>query len=325
MAIKPPRLRHGDTIGIVAPASAPPDPKAIDRSVEVLKKLGFVPKLAKNVRKRWGFLAGTDRERAGDLMDMFGDRKVNAILCVRGGYGSARLLPLLNYEMIRKHPKIFIGYSDITSLHCAFLKCSNLISFHGPMLNSDFIKKDFPEFTLESFLRILMHPEPAGSIRFGGVVDAKKGGHKETPATIRSGKASGQLLGGNISLLCASLGTPYQPSFKDKLLFLEDLDEVPYRFDRMLTQLLNAGLLQQVAGVAIGVNANCSDPNARNCKEYRQTMHDVLKERLSPLKVPVVENLPFGHIPINATLPVGARATLDANKCDLIISEAAVS
>jgi muramoyltetrapeptide carboxypeptidase len=193
------------------------------------------------------------------------------------------------------------------------------------MLNSDFIKKGFPEFTLESFLRTLMHPEPAGSIRFGGVVDAKKGGHKETPKAIRSGRASGQLIGGNISLLCASLGTPYQPSFKDQILFLEDLDEVPYRYDRMLTQLLNAGLLQQVAGVAVGVNANCGDPKAKGSKEYRQTMHDVLKERLSPLKVPVVEDLPFGHIPINATLPVGVRATLDGNKCDLIITESAVS
>jgi muramoyltetrapeptide carboxypeptidase len=324
MAIKPRRLNHGDTIGIVAPASAPPDPKAIDLSVEVLKKLGFVPKLAKNVRKRWGFLAGTDRERASDLMSMFSDRKVDAIICVRGGYGTARLLPFLDYATIRQNPKIFIGYSDITSLHCAFLKKSNLISFHGPMLNSDFIKKGFPEFTLESFLRTLMHPEPAGSIRFGGVVDAKTGGHKETPSAIRAGRASGELIGGNISILCASLGTPYQPSFKSKLLFLEDLDEVPYRFDRMLTQLLNAGLLQQVVGVAVGVNANCFDPKAKHCKEYRQTMHDVMVERLGPLKVPVVENLPFGHIVINATLPVGARATLDGNKCDLIITEAAV-
>jgi len=324
MAIKPPRLNYGDTIGIVAPSSAPPDPKAIDRSVEVLKQLGFKPKLAKNVRKRWGFLAGTDQERAADLMSMFADRKVNAIICVRGGYGSARLLPWLDYKTIRANPKIFIGYSDITSLHCAFLKHSNLISFHGPMLNSDFIKKGFPEFTLESFLRILMHPEPAGSIRFGGIIDAKKGGHTETPAAIRSGRAKGELIGGNISLLCASLGTPYQPSFKNKILFLEDLDEVPYRYDRMLTQLLNAGLLQQVAGIAIGVNADCFDPNAKGCKEYRQTLHDVFKERLLPLKVPVVENLPFGHIPINATLPVGVRAMLDGNKADLVITEAAV-
>src|SRR5438067_13632537 len=130
MPIKPPRLNYGDTVAIIAPASAPPDPKAIDRSVDALERLGFKPKLAPNARKRWGFLAGTDRERAGDLMKMFTDRKVKAILCVRGGYGSARLLTLLDYRAIRNHPKIFIGYSDITSLHCALLTHSNLISFH---------------------------------------------------------------------------------------------------------------------------------------------------------------------------------------------------
>ncbi len=316
MPIKPPRLNYGDTIAIVAPASAPPDPKAIDRSVEVLGRLGFKPKLSPNVRQRWGFLAGSDRERAGDLIKMFKDRSVNAILCLRGGYGTARLLPLLDYRAIRANAKIFIGYSDITSLHCAFLEKSNLISFHGPMLNSDFIKKDLPDFTLQSFLKTLMQASAAGSIR--------QGCKKQTVSILRRGTASGPLLGGNLSLLCACLGTTFQPSFKNKILFFEDLDEVPYRFDRMLTQLLNAGLLQQVAGVAVGINANCFDPKAKRTKEYRQTVEDVLKERLLPLKVPVVTGLPFGHIPLNATLPIGVRATLDGVKGDLIISEAAV-
>src|SRR5437868_11624193 len=149
--IKPPRLNPGDTIGMVAPASAPPDPKAIDRSVEVIERLGFRAKLAPNVRKRWGFLAGSDRERASDIMKMFTDRNVNAILCVRGGYGTSRLLTRLDYRTIRAHPKIFIGYSDITSLHCAFLVKAGLVSFHGPMLNSDFIKEGCPPFTVQCF------------------------------------------------------------------------------------------------------------------------------------------------------------------------------
>ena len=131
-------------------------------------------------------------------------------------------------------------------------------------------------------------------------------------------------MGGNITLLCAALGTPWQPPFKNQILFFEDLDEVPYRFDRMLTQLLNAGLLQQVAGIAIGVNANCQDPKAKNAKEYRQTLEDVFRERLLPLKVPIVAGLPFGHIPLNATLPVGVRVTLDALKGDLTVDEPAV-
>jgi len=316
MPIKPDRLNYGDTIGIIAPASAPSDPKNIDRSVAVLERLGFKPKLAPNVRKRWGFLAGSDRDRASDLMKMFADRKVRAILCVRGGYGTSRLLPRLDYRIIHANPKIFIGYSDITSLHCAFLVKSNLVSFHGPMLNSDFVKKDVPDFTLQSFLKTLMQPSAPGSI-----CDGYK---RKTITILRRGVVSGPLMGGNISLLCAVLGTPYQPCFKNQILFFEDLDERPYGFDRRLTQLLNAGLLQQVAGIAIGVNVNCQDPKAKNSKEYRQTLQDVFRERLLPLKVPVVAGLPFGHIPLNATLPIGVRVTLDAVKGDLTIDESAV-
>ena len=144
MPIKPRRLNYGDTLGIVAPASAPPDPRAIDYAVAEIEKLGFKVKLARNVRNRLGFLAGTDRERASDLMNMFTDRRVSGILCVRGGYGTARLLPLLDYRLIRSNAKVFVGYSDITSLHFAFLKKANLVSFHGPMLNSDFVREKFP-------------------------------------------------------------------------------------------------------------------------------------------------------------------------------------
>jgi muramoyltetrapeptide carboxypeptidase len=317
MPTKPRRLNYGDTIGIIAPASAPPDPKSIDRSVAVLERLGFKPRLAPNVRKRWGFLAGSDRDRASDLMTLFADRRVRAIICVRGGYGTARLLPRLDYRTIRANPKIIVGYSDITTLHCAFLVKSNLVSFHGPMLNSDFIKKDLPDFTLQSFLKTLMQPSAPGSI--------SDGYKKKTVTILRRGIVSGPLMGGNITLLCATLGTPYQPAFRRRILFFEDLDEVPYRFDRMLTQLLNAGLLQQVAGVAIGINANCHDPKAKGSKEYRQTLEDVFKDRLLPLRIPVVAGLPFGHIPLNATLPVGVRVTLDALKGDLTIDEPAVT
>jgi muramoyltetrapeptide carboxypeptidase len=316
MPTRPDRLHYGDTIGIIAPASAPPDPKNIDRSVAVLERLGFKPRLASNVRKRWGYLAGSDRDRASDLMMMFADRKVKAIICVRGGYGTGRLLARLDYQIIRANPKIFVGYSDITSLHCAFLVKSNLVTFHGPMLNSDFVKKDLPDFTLESFLKTLMQPSAPGSIRAGY--------KRKTITNLRRGIVSGPLMGGNITLLCASVGTPWQPSFKNQVLFFEDLDEVPYRFDRMLTQMLNAGLLQQVAGIAIGVNANCHDPKAKHAKEYRQTLEDVFKDRLLPLKVPIVAGLPFGHIPLNATLPIGVRVTLDAVKGDLTIDEPAV-
>src|SRR5260370_27876805 len=164
MTIRPNRLHYGDRIGIVAPASAPADPKSVDRSVAALEALGFKTKLAPKARRRWGFLAGSDRDRAGDLMKMFADATVAAIVCLRGGYGTARLLQRLYYDAIRRKPKILVGYSDITSLHCALLKRANLISFHGPMLASDFVKKDFPKFTLESLLRTLMQPTAPGSV-----------------------------------------------------------------------------------------------------------------------------------------------------------------
>jgi len=321
MLIRPRHLSPGDTLGIVAPASAPPDPTAIDRGVARLEKLGYKVKLAPNAHNRLGFLAGTDQERADDLMGMFTDPEVRAILCVRGGYGTPRLLPLLDYKVIRKHPKIFVGYSDITALHCALLTKARLISFHGPMLNSDFAQPDMPEFTLQSFLRIL---SLAASPDTPSPIDLSHGYGRKTVRTLRRGVARGQFIGGNLSLLCSIIGTPWQPNFKGRILFLEDVGELPYRFDRMLTHLLNAGLLQQVAGIAIGLNADCEDPKAKTAKEYRQTLEDVLKERLLPLKVPIVTGLPFGHVPHNATLPVGAYAVLDANRGALSLVESPV-
>jgi muramoyltetrapeptide carboxypeptidase len=315
--LKPKRLNLGDTLGLVSPASPPPDPRAIDYGIAAIEKLGFKVKLGRHARKRHGFLAGIDRERAADLMRMFTDTRVNAILCVRGGYGSARLLSLLDFDLIRANPKVFVGYSDLTSLHFALLKKANLVSFHGPMLNSDFIREKFPPFTRDSFLRNVAQAEPAGSILQG-----------KKPATARiihPGVASGPLIGGNLSLICTMLGTPYQVSFRGRILFLEDVEEPPYRFDRMLTHLLNSGLLQQVAGIAIGSNTSCDDPKAKRAREYRQTIEDVLWERLRPLRVPVLSGLPFGHVPLNATLPLGIRATINTSSRDLVINEAAVA
>lgn len=314
MLILPRKLCPGDTLGIVAPASAPPDPSAVDRAVDLLKKLGFRIKLAPNVHKRRGFLAGTDRERASDLMGMFIDKKVGAVLCVRGGYGTARLLPLLDYKVIAANPKIFVGFSDITSLHCAFLTKAKLVSFHGPMLVSDFANKELPDYTLKSFLETLS----------GQGSELGKGYSGKTVKVLRRGVARGRLVGGNLAVLCTLIGTPWMPTLKSRILFIEDIGELPYRFDRMLTQLLNCGLLQQVAGVAIGLNADCDDPKAGLEGECRQSLEDVLRERLLPLNVPVVVGLPFGHVPHNGTLPMGIRAELDADRGELNFVERCV-
>ncbi|MEY4388083.1 MAG: hypothetical protein RLY20_3366 [Verrucomicrobiota bacterium] len=314
--LKPERLQPGDVVGIIAPASAPPDPKAIDRVMGQVERLGFKPKLARNVRARLGFLAGTDRERAADLMAMFADKKVRGIICVRGGYGTARILNLLDYAVIRRQPKVLAGYSDITTLHTALLVKAGLVTFHSPMLNEGLGAETFPAFSNASFLRNVTEAKPAGSLVAG------YGG--KTVSILRRGVAEGRLIGGNLSLLVTTLATPFQPQFKNRILFFEDISEVPYRLDRLLTHLLNAGLLQQVAGVAVGINQDCKDPNAGKGKEYRQTAADVVKERLLPLGVPVVTGLPFGHLPTNGTIPIGVRAKLDANRGDLIITEAAV-
>jgi muramoyltetrapeptide carboxypeptidase len=315
--LKPERLCFGDTVGIVAPASPPPDPKAVDRAVEALERYGFKPKLGKHARLRHGFLAGGDNERAADIMEMFTDRQVKAIICLRGGYGSSRLLGRLGYEIIRRHAKIFSGFSDITSLHCAFAKKAGMISIHAPMLNGGLQARDVQEFTRASFFRTVMEAKPSGSII------ASHG--KSEVSILRGGVAEGRLIGGNLSVLCAVVGTPYEPSFKGKILFLEDIGEKPYRLDRMLTQLLNAGILQQLAGIAVGINRDCEDTTTRNQDEFRQSSTDVMKERLSGLGVPVVMNLPFGHVDLNATIPVGAHAKLDGDQGDLIILESAVS
>jgi muramoyltetrapeptide carboxypeptidase len=315
MPIKPARLAPGDIVGIVSPASPPPDPRTIDRAVAAVERLGFKPRLGTHARKRFGYLAGTDNERAADLMEMFTNREVAGILCVRGGYGTSRLLPMLDYAVIRKNPKIFCGYSDITAVHCALLKRANLVTFHGPTLNSDFVKENWVEFTVRCFLGVL-----TGSSAFGAICD---GYDRSSIQVIGQGVASGPLVGGNLSLLCGLVGTPYEPDFKDRILFLEDVDEAPYRIDRMLTHLLNAGLLQQVAGIAVGVNRDCVDPKAGK-GESRQTVEDVLKDRLSPLEIPVVAGLPFGHVSHNATLPLGVEATLDGTLGELRINEPAV-
>ena len=314
--IKPERLQPGDVVGIIAPASAPPDPKAVDRAAAQVERLGFKPKLARHVRERHGFLAGSDRDRAADLMAMFADRKVRGIICLRGGYGTARILNLLDYAAIRRNPKVLAGYSDITSLHCALLVKAGLVTFHSPMLNEGLGAEKFPAFSNESFLRNVTGAQPAGSICAGL--------KKKSATIVRRGVAEGRLLGGNLSLLVTTIGTPYQPEFKNHILFFEDISERPYRLDRLLTHLLNAGLLQQVAGVVVGVNQDCDEPADAKAKEYKQSPADVLQERLKPLGVPVVMGLPFGHQPVNATIPIGVRARLDANQGDLIITEAAV-
>lgn len=316
MPALPPRLLPGQTIAILSPSSPPHNPSNIDAAARMLADLGYIPKIMPAARSRHGFLAGSDRQRATDIIRAFSDKSIHAIFCLRGGHGATRLLPLLDFQKIRRHPKIFLGYSDITAIHCALLAHANLVSFHGPMLNADFVTNRLPGFTRESLHRTLSTNTPPGSIL--------RGLQTRNIQTLRPGRATGKLIGGNLTLLCALIGTPWQPSFAKKILFLEDVNETPYRVDRMLTHLLNAGLLRQVAAIAIGNCKNCGETKSANTGEFRHTLADVFSERLRPLKIPIVMGLPFGHVPANATIPLGIRATLDATAGDLIIQEPAV-
>lgn len=303
--IVPRALRFGDSIGIIAPASPPKDPALIDTAVRSLKKLGFEVMLGKAVRKKKGYLAGDDSDRLKDLHRMFADKHVTAIMCLRGGYGSPRLLSKMDFALIRNNPKIFCGFSDITALHMAIFSKTGLVTFHGPNLLGLMNKKDISEYTIASWLRSVMVNRAAGSIANGMPT-------KSHCKTIMKGTSTGTLIGGNLSLINALIGTPYLPSFEGKILFMEDVNEAPYKLDRLLTQLDNAGLLKKLKGIAFGTFTGEGDFFA------------VCKERILSLKIPSVYGLPFGHIDHFATLPHGAQARLDATKGTLEIIQAAV-
>ena len=313
-AIKPRRMRKGDTIGIVVPASPPPDTAVIDKSVSVMEQLGYRVVLGQHCRKRWGFLAGSDEERAADMQKMFADPEIQMIMCLRGGWGSARILNLLDFYSIAHNPKIFVGFSDITMLHIAITQMAGFVTFHGPMMTSHFTKDNLPVYTSDSFWRMVTDIAPFGSIL---MKDSEK------PLTLVEGQAEGPLIGGNLSIIVTTLGTPFEIQTEGKILFFEDVDEKPYRIDRMLTHLINAGKLQQCAGIICGAFTG-EEPEQSD--EWKQNFEDVLRDRLIPLGIPVAIGFPFGHVDINATLPVGvpARLVADREQSDLIILGSAV-
>ncbi len=335
MVLKPRRLEQGMTIGLVAPASAARDLKAIDKGIENLKRLGFEVREGRFTRKRLGYLAAADKERLADLNAMLRDPKVDAIMCIRGGYGTMRLLDGIDYEAALKNPKPLIGYSDITALHLAFWRRCHLVTFHGPMLLSAFAKEEPRAFTVASMLRTLMCALPAGSVW--------QGAPDRNYRVVREGRAEGRLVGGNLCLVTALLGTPYEIETTGAIVYLEDVDEKPYRIDRMLTQLLLAGKLQRAAGIVFGRNV----PDDETAKieaerfaggvprkaegfprqpshEYEQIIDDVITDRLKPLGIPVMIGAPFGHIDDYTTIPFGVKGSMDTRKGELRIEEPAV-
>lgn len=291
------KLCPGNTIGIITPAGFD-NINSINANIANIQNLGFNVKLGENLFKQNGFLAGTDLERASDLMDMFLDPDIDAIMCYRGGYGTMRILPMLNYRSIALNPKILIGFSDNTTLLNTISKRCDFITFHGPMVNSNFsIEK-----TLNSFINTLTKPQGPYNI-FNSPYNPMK--------FIGTGGARGCLVGGNLCMICSLLGTPYEIDTSNKILLLEDVGECSYKIDRYLTQLLLCGKLQQASGFIIG---QFTDAN-----ESYSNIIDVINKRLLPLNKPIIYNVEFGHQTPNITLPIGALAKIDCEKSEFKI------
>lgn len=266
--------------------------------------------------ERIGFLAGTDAQRLHDLHEAFASPSIRAIVCARGGYGSGRLVRAIDFNKLRAQPKIFVGSSDLCNILNGCLAHAGLTAFHGPTMQS-LLEDTTPEFTLNSWkLQITGDSNALGSIKRGLAPEQVR------VESLCPGRATGRLIGGNLAVLLSVLGTPLFPCLDDSIVFLEDIGETPFRIDRNLTHLLNIGALDNVRGFALGTFERCAyrPEDAVN----KQTLRDVVVDRLAPLGKPIVLGLPFGHTRYNATLPVGALATLDGDAADLIIEELGV-
>jgi muramoyltetrapeptide carboxypeptidase len=299
MIRKPAPLRRGDVIGVVAPAGAVEEEK-LQTGIRVLEDAGFRVQLGAAVRHKAGYLAGTDSARIADLHDMFRNPAVKAIIAARGGYGAGRLLPLIDLEVVRQHPTIFVGHSDLTYLLNDLLQRAELVTFHGPMITG-----------------LDKQPQAADHL-FAMLTGDRIRWHQAAQEVIQPGTAEGRLVGGCLSVIVATLGTPYTLDTRGCLLFLEDVNEKPYRVDRMLTQLRQAGMLDGVAGVIFGEMSGCVAT-----KNERVSVRDVIAEAFASAAYPVAYGLPSGHGAGTLTLPFGVRARLAGERLTLLESAVA--
>ncbi len=312
--VRPPRLRAGDTVGLITPGSYISD-EGLGRAVRNLESFGFRVKPGRHISAERGFTAGTDAQRLEDLHAMFADPEVAGIWCARGGYGCSRLLPRIDYDLIRENPKALIGYSDITALHIAIHQRTGLITFHGPVGASE-----MTDYTRSHFVAVVMEGKAPHTIELSATQQAKEETAYQA-TTITPGRARGRLTGGNLSLLAALCGTHDAPVWENRLVFLEEVGEKPYRIDRMLTQLRQATDLDRAAALALGVFADC----APAADDRSLSLIDTLHGQLSGLAKPAVYGLSFGHIGDQCTLPLGVEAELDVENRRLRLLEAGVA
>ncbi len=305
------KLKFGDTIGLIAPSGAVRTKGAVARAVEETKRMGFKVKLGESAQQKYGYLSGTDEVRARDINNMFADDEVDAIICIRGGYGAMRILDKLDYEMIAKHPKIFAGFSDITALHIALLNRCDLATFHAPMAVG-WADGPMDDFSRESMYKALMHAEPMGELVNPPEYEKK---------TVNPGIAEGTLVGGNLMLITSSLGTPWEINTRGRILFIEEVSERTYCVDRMLTQLRLAGKFDDCAGVVFGDFADCNI----EYPEFGLTLEEIIRDVVAPCGKPVFTGLRCGHCTPKLTLPLGVKCRMDADACTITVLESAVT
>lgn len=318
--LKPKALRDGDTVALVAPSSAVKKPEDLDKARQNVESLGFKVKPGKHALDAWGYLAGTDENRAADLNAALVDPEVSGIICLQGGYGAARFLDRLNYEAIRSNPKVLVGYSDVTALLLAIYAQAGAVSFHGPIALST-----FDGFDVDNLNKAIKRVEPLGLMPSPST---PQGSAPEPPAaTLHPGKAAGRLVGGNLSLVASLVGSPYLPSFDGHILFLEDIGEEPYRIDRMLNSLRISGAIKGLQGIVFGDFSPRGEQSAAPAADPTRdfTMLQVLQNFVDQVRVPAYSGAWFGHIREKLTIPVGVQAEIDAEAHTLTILESAVS
>jgi len=286
--VMPPRLRSGDTIGIVAPAS-PFDSKIFYQGLETLRSMGFRTYVPEELFRENGYLAGTDEHRAKLVNQLFLDNRVNAIVCAKGGFGTIRILPLLDFSIIGENPKIFVGLSDITALLAALYKKCGLVTFHGPLITT---LADAPELTKQAML---------SAISSGSKLEIKP----NKGITIQPGNVEGPVIGGNLTTLCHLVGTAFEPILKGHILLLEDRGEANYRIDRMLFHMKLAGCFEGLVGLVLGSFQNCGP---------LEGIYRIVAEIFQDSHIPILAGLDVGHGRHNITIPLGIRAALDAQK-----------
>ncbi len=309
--IKPKKLKHGDVIGICSPASPPQSEDKLNRGISYLERIGFRVELGKNVLKKYGYLAGSDKERAADLNNLFSNSKVKAIFTTRGGYGSQRILQILDYQTIRRNPKILVGYSDITALHLALLAKAGLITFSGPMVTVQ-MTNGLRGKEEEQFWDMLMSskiPKPLQSASpFKNIF-------------MRQGKALGRLIGGNLSVFTEIVGTQFFPNINKAVLIFEEVDERPYRVDRLLQHIRQSEIYKNINGIALGRFVSCKAEK----KKPTLTLKHIFRETFGDSNIPIISGFRFGHIQNSECFPIGVQVYLDGNKKILKFLESGVT